>query len=109
MLRSNQLIGRSVLVVSVALCLLQSAMHTTEAYSVNGSLLIGPQHITGKYVKYSIDDLMNGQFEYKVSDDIDMDPCKSSRYIRESYAATFVYASVNRVRLSQIPHMQLSI
>lgn len=30
--------------------------------------------------KYTIDELLNGKFTYKVSDDIDMDPCKASKY-----------------------------
>lgn len=29
--------------------------------------------------KYTIDDLLNGKFSFKVSDDIDMDPCKASK------------------------------
>lgn len=70
----------SVFVISIALYLMQSALPSINAYSVNGSLPIGPQHTNGRYGKYSIDDLMNGKFEYKVSDDIDMDPCKSSMY-----------------------------
>lgn len=78
-MRSHRPVSRSVFVISIALYFMQSAL-ATNAYSVNRSLLIGPEHTNGRYGKYSIDDLMNGQFEYKVSDDIDMDPCKSSMY-----------------------------
>lgn len=31
--------------------------------------------------RYTIDELINGKFTFKVSDDIDMDPCKASTYI----------------------------
>lgn len=30
--------------------------------------------------KYSINELMNGKFTNKISNDIDMDPCKASEY-----------------------------
>lgn len=30
--------------------------------------------------RYTIDELINGKFTFKVSDDIDMDPCKASTY-----------------------------
>lgn len=30
--------------------------------------------------RYTIDDLLNSKFSYKISDDIDMDPCKASTY-----------------------------
>lgn len=30
--------------------------------------------------KYTIDDLINRKFSYKISNDIDMDPCKASTY-----------------------------
>lgn len=82
---SNRPVSYSFFILLLALYMMQSALPSINAYSVNGSLLIGPQHqhINGRYVKYSIDDLMNGQFEYKVSDDIDMDPCKSSMYCHE--------------------------
>lgn len=29
--------------------------------------------------KYSIDDLLSNKFEYKTSEDIDMDPCKAGK------------------------------
>lgn len=38
--------------------------------------------------KYTIDELLNGKFTYKVSDDIDMDPCKASEY--ESFRFFFL-------------------
>lgn len=41
---------------------------------------ISPRH-SYKGGKYTIDELINGKFTFKVSDDIDMDPCKASTYI----------------------------
>lgn len=40
---------------------------TTSSHSYKGS-------------KYTIDDLINRKFSYKISNDIDMDPCKASTY-----------------------------
>lgn len=82
-MRSHRPVSRSIFIISVALYFMQSALPAAKAYNLNGSLLIGhtQTHIDGRYVKYTIDDLMNGRFEYKVSDDIYMDPCKSSMYI----------------------------
>lgn len=31
--------------------------------------------------KFTIDELLNGHFSYKISDDIDMDPCKAGKAI----------------------------
>lgn len=52
----------------------QILMNTTIRYT------IPPTH-SYKGSKYTIDELINGKFTYKVSDDIDMDPCKASKYI----------------------------
>lgn len=41
---------------------------------------IPPTH-SYKGSKYTIDELINGKFTFKISDDIDMDPCKASTYI----------------------------
>lgn len=67
-------ISRSICILSIVLHIASSSI---DAYSINGSLMIGPQRHHGKY---TIDDLINRRFEYKVSDDIDMDPCKSSMF-----------------------------
>lgn len=44
----------------------------------NATLLITEAQYNAKGSKYTIDDLLNTKFTYKVSDDIDMDPCKAS-------------------------------
>lgn len=36
-----------------------------------------------KSSKYTIEDLINRKFSYKVSNDIDMDPCKASTYLTQ--------------------------
>lgn len=77
---SRKPVSRSVFVISVVVYFVQFALPSIDAYSVNESLLIGPQHINGQYGKFSIDDLMNGKFSKKVSDDIDMDPTKWSEF-----------------------------
>lgn len=107
-MRWNRPVSRSVFTFSIVLYLVQSALPITDAYSVNGSLLIGPAYINGKYVKYTIEDLMNGQFEYKVSDDIDMDPCKSSMYLWRAGGEMFAKLAhmsacslLNRIHLHQ--------
>lgn len=81
-MRANRPMSRLFFVISIVLHSLTqcAAVARIGATSGNGSFLVGPKRNNGRHVKYTIDDLMNGQFEYKVSDDIDMDPCKSSTY-----------------------------
>lgn len=50
-----------------------------EAHVTNKTRLMIPAHFY-RGSKYTIDDLINGKFSYRVSDDIDMDPCKASTY-----------------------------
>lgn len=57
------------------ICFLLSIVN---GYSVNETFLIEKQKSSHHNARYSIDDLLNGKFVFKVSDDIDMDPCKSS-------------------------------
>lgn len=80
-MHSNRPGAHWVAILSIALMhFMEFPLPVADAYSVNGSLLIGPQQINDKYGKYTIDDLMIGKYAYKVSDDIYMDPCKSSMY-----------------------------
>lgn len=79
-MHSNRAVCRSVFVISQALCLIQTALPITHAYSANESLLIQPKHFDGRNGKYSIDDLLNGKFPNKVSDDIDLDPGKWRKF-----------------------------
>lgn len=54
----------------------------TSALVLNETLLLSYEKRAAdfKHHKYSIDELLNSDFEYKVSDDIDMDPCKSGKF-----------------------------
>lgn len=54
--------------------------HSIDAFATNQSLLIAKPSQNYKGSKYTIGELLNGRFTFKVSDDIDMDPCKSSMY-----------------------------
>lgn len=45
---------------------------------------ISPAH-SYRGSRYTIDELINGKFTFKVSDDIDMDPCKASKYIHSFF------------------------
>lgn len=90
----NQPVSRSVFVISVVVCFVQFTLPSIDAYSVNKSLLIGPQHINDRYGKFSIDDLMNGKFPNKVSDDIDMDPTKWSEFTSLHYIFPEILCSI---------------
>lgn len=52
-------------------------VHKCHSYAINGTVFVTDYH-TGRY---GIDDLLYGQFSYKISDDIDMDPCKAGMAI----------------------------
>lgn len=77
-MQSNRAVCRSVFIILLTLYFVQIALSRTNAYSVNGSLLIEPRHIG--YGKYSIEELLNGKFSNKMSDDIDMDPGKWRKF-----------------------------
>lgn len=55
-----------------------------EAHVTNSTRLMVPAHFYHGS-KYTVDDLINGKFSYKVSDDIDMDPCKASTYHKHKH------------------------
>lgn len=58
----------------VLLCMLIAAQ--TNGYILNQTLYT-TEH---RQSKFTIDDLLNGQYSFKISDDIDMDPCKAGKY-----------------------------
>lgn len=61
----------------VALFIMLFLPNNIDANISNATLLITPlQYYKGS--KYTVDDLLNTKFTSKVSDDIDMDPCKAS-------------------------------
>lgn len=60
--------------VAIGWCLMQYFVADTCGHSAGGNETL--HRANG----FTIDDLMKGKFTHKVSDDIDMDPCKSSRY-----------------------------
>lgn len=74
-MQSNRIEFRLVFIFSIAI----NFTSTAKAFSLNGTLLVGPHRSDGRFGKYSIDDLLNGKFPKKVSDDIDMDPSKWSK------------------------------
>lgn len=53
----------------------------SELYN-NASLMIESSSIStvNYHNKFSIDELLSSKFEFKISEDIDMDPCKSGMY-----------------------------
>lgn len=64
----------------IIIALLHNNQIVSAQYITNTTLLTAPtQHYRGN--KYTIDDLIYGKFSSKVSNDIDMDPCKASTYI----------------------------
>lgn len=78
--KSHQLFWCASLIVMIHLTNSQ-----IDAHTANGTRLTVPsQHYRGS--KYTIDDLIYGKWPYKVSNDIDMDPCKASKLrIRNSF------------------------
>lgn len=74
-MQSNRIVFRLVFIFSIAIYFI----HSAKAFSLNGTLLVGPHRSDGRFGKYSIDDLINSKFPVKVSDDIDMDPSKWSK------------------------------
>lgn len=58
----------------------------THGYLLNQTIF-ATQH---RQSKFTIDDLLNGQFSYKISEDIDMDPCKAGKHKSTMYLL-FIY------------------
>lgn len=85
----------------VAISFVQFSWTVAKAYGLNGSLLIGQQHLSQQYAKYTMDELINGQFEYKVSGDIDMDASKWGEF---SFNLNFVGNTDQACRFSQYFH-----
>lgn len=57
-------------------------IHECHGYAINETVYL-TDYRTGRY---GIDDLLSGQFTYKMSDDIDMDPCKAGKCAHNEYA-----------------------
>lgn len=64
----------TILIVMILLPNSQIDAHFSNITNLTTSI----QHYRGS--KYTIDDLIYGKFPYKVSNDIDMDPCKASMF-----------------------------
>lgn len=62
--------------VFIMICLLPT-IQCDDAHVTNVTRFTTPSHFY-KSSKYTIDELINGKFMYRVSNDIDMDPCKAS-------------------------------
>lgn len=43
------------------------------------------EHATTYHNKFSIDELLSSKYDYKISEDIDMDPCKSGNFHKQAY------------------------
>ena len=54
-------------------------LNPIEGMVANGTLLKMQPKSDYRHSRYTIDDLLYAKFSYKVSDDIDMDPCKSGK------------------------------
>lgn len=65
--------------VIIGILYMPNNINAFVAYNNETNRFYMPIHYS-KGGKYTIDDLLNGQFSYKISDDIDMDPCKASEF-----------------------------
>lgn len=66
--------------ITFLICLINVLINFTNAMILNETLLIRQEKPGNfKHRKFSIDELLHTQFDNRVSDDIDMDPCKSGK------------------------------
>lgn len=56
------------------------------------------RNVSQKRSKYTIDDLLSMRFESKISDDIDVDPCKSGKYYSYNYYRMYIANILTRLR-----------
>lgn len=91
--REMLLVGRLLYLTIILILILPNSQ--INAHVTNTTQLNAPAHFY-KGSKYTIDELINGKFTYKVSNDIDLDPCKASAYNLYNYSFFFLF-SINKL------------